>query len=648
MAEEQTGGAAAPQSDFSSRREVKREDDGLSKDEHRHTIKIRFGDKDPNVYPVPCTEPQTVLAAIKTRKKYESLKYSDQKIMIEMRWEGKVISIPTHFPCTLLKDEEILFVRKTAKEVEEVNEPQTKEDILSKDKYSVFYIDSEGGQNTETKPFLKSNEFKKLNYLCVYGNKEIPSEENSVRKTLEQDGRFDRNTFSQVSSFTLTDNDQPDTVIQCNDPVEPLQGKYLKITFPWGEGAKKKRESERTRQLEKTFPQGEGAKNKREPDASEKTRRLEELVKRSGFCLKKAEGESGVDPEEIGKDLPEQFPELSKVVESRFPGNSFQEVLNKSKEKFAEIQQSFRDVSTHRTLLERGQSVCQVVIEGEKRSRGTGFVLFDNFIMTNAHLFRGCTKGKRLLDGTKVHVLFNYEKPESNTSKHYVQLSHKSKIKYGLDYAILEIQPEGQHSSQTPSGQTEEPSPTQTEESSIPPGLLEELGKMPEKGGLCIIGHPNGEVKKMDLTCIIEPEKREQAVCEELPKYRDLKIIFSIVDMLKRRSIEKLMMGEGKAVNLGTYKTFMYHGSSGSPVFDTEGRVWGLHSAGYDYKVENSTESVIEFAYPLETIIKDYVNALIQENNQEQLRRIHEVAEKNTVLQEVLESVRGGASITEE
>lgn len=39
---------------------------------------------------------------------------------------------------------------------------------------------------------------------------------------------------------------------------------------------------------------------------------------------------------------------------------------------------------------------------------------------------------------------------------------------------------------------------------------------LPPNGKACIIGHPAGEVKQMDPTCIIETEKRGQAADDYL------------------------------------------------------------------------------------------------------------------------------------
>uniref|UniRef100_A0A3B4GQZ6 Serine protease n=1 Tax=Pundamilia nyererei TaxID=303518 RepID=A0A3B4GQZ6_9CICH len=241
----------------------------------------------------------------------------------------------------------------------------------------------------------------------------------------------------------------------------------------------------------------------------------------------------------------------------RFPGNSFQEALKLRKENFGKIQQSFSEIHKVRELLELSQSVC--FITGTFIKQGTGFVLFDNYVLTNAHLFKYYIDRKlcNWQEIENVTVVFNFEKQFKEINK------INAKVLVGnaeLDYVILKLE------------KTEAPLET---ESQVPPGLLKRFGPAPPDGEACIVGHPGGGVKKMDPTCVIEKDKREEAVNKNLEDYKDdLILLYEINQVIKNDPFENIYV---------TYNSFMYHGSSGSPVFDGHGQVFGLHSGGFFY-----------------------------------------------------------------
>ncbi|KAI9524502.1 hypothetical protein NQZ68_018186 [Dissostichus eleginoides] len=339
-----------------------------------------------------------------------------------------------------------------------------------------------------------------------------------------------------------------------------------------------------------------------------------------------AESGSGVDVEEIYDLLREQCPDLKKWMMRRFPGDSYQKTLRKKD--FGKIQQSFSDVHIYRKLIKQGESVCKVVVEGY--CTGTGFVLFGNFILTNAHLFKDCVEGgnKKLKDGTEVYVLFNFE--EEHINLHRFKLAHPN-IRYchdELDYAILELESVSQK---------DNPETTEDTKEKVPPGLLKSFGPMPKNGEACIIGHPDGGVKKLDPTSIIEIGNREKAVEDQLEPYKDtLFTLYSICNLIKMQGIERIYIGGNRADEVTTYNTFMYHGSSGSPVFDAQGKVFGLHTSGYVYGFPKDAKSVIELAQPLLTIFEHFVSKLSEHGEKELLKKVKEVAKGNSDLKKIL------------
>uniref|UniRef100_A0A3Q0RMZ1 Serine protease n=1 Tax=Amphilophus citrinellus TaxID=61819 RepID=A0A3Q0RMZ1_AMPCI len=248
-----------------------------------------------------------------------------------------------------------------------------------------------------------------------------------------------------------------------------------------------------------------------------------------------------------------QFPRLKQLMESRFPDHSFQKSLNLRKENFGKIQQSFSEVHRVRELLQLAESVCllQVHISDSSAVQGTGFVLFDKFVLTSAHLFKHWMDPKlpNWCEFVNITAVFNFEKQESD------RMMVKAKVFVGnneLDYAVLKLETE-----------------------KVPPGLLKRFGPRPSDGEACIVGHPAGGVKKMDPTCIIEKEKREEAVNKNLEDYKECFITLCAINQaIKNDPYENIHVN---------YNTFMYHGASGSPVFDAHGRVFGLHTGGFFY-----------------------------------------------------------------
>uniref|UniRef100_A0AAV2JB83 Serine protease n=1 Tax=Knipowitschia caucasica TaxID=637954 RepID=A0AAV2JB83_KNICA len=66
-------------------------------------------------------------------------------------------------------------------------------------------------------------------------------------------------------------------------------------------------------------------------------------------------------------------------------------------------------------------------------------------------------------------------------------------------------------------------------------------------------------------------------------------------------------------LDVTTYNTFMYYGSSGSPVFDNQCKVFGMHSAGFTYSLPSETSSVIEFSRPVGLIFERKSEVWVEE-----------------------------------
>ncbi|KAM8746877.1 serine protease FAM111A-like isoform 1-T2 [Acanthopagrus schlegelii] len=589
MESKQPGGAAGPQGG------------------RGHHFKVQFSHKDIK-YTVDCDPPCTVLEGIQTKQKYKQLNYPEKNLVIQLG-KGDDYIVATHFPSSCVPRGEVLTISCEPELVEDAKiQPATA--VHSRDRYSVFYIDTVGGKNAKTKNIFTNNAVKKFKYLCVYGEKGT-----TVEEALKRDGRFS----DDLCNFTLSDNENPDCLTEPVDNVDGLNGNKFKICLPRKKRSNDKKQQENTD--ESNFPQ-----NRCLTRSTSVLNVVHQRGKSVRAEMKKID--RSIDNEEI---LRKQLPVLNKLMQSRFPGDSYQKAVELRKEDFGKIQKSFSEVHRVRKLLELGRSVCKVIVKDVRE--GSGFVLFDNFILTNAHLFKDCVEAETLKKGVKVFVLFDYDDPEPDTDYYYFQQAN-SYICFkedDLDYAVLQLNTEGQRVSKHK---------TQTEKIKIPPGLLKDVGPMPQNGEACLIGHPGGEVKKMDPTCIIEKEKRGQAVYDNVHPYRDSPfILHSISHLIREQGIENIMIGGKLAEKRSTYNTFMYHGSSGSPVFDAQCKVFGLHTGGYVYGFPKHEESVIEFAQPLCTILKHFVNMLKTKGLEELLQRFEEAAKGNSEIQKVLKTV---------
>lgn len=562
---------------------------------HSHHFIVKIPSKDSKEYTCQCSQACTVLEAIKSNEIFKKLiQCKDENIIIQLGTGDKKSIIATHFPCTCVADGETLIIFCKSEKIEEAQNQQ-RQMVHPKDRYSVFYIDTVGGINTKTKLLFRSRFVKDFKSLCVYG--ELGT---TVEDALKRDGRF----IEWLGYFSLSDNEHPKRRTVRTQNVDTLHQKTLKICLPL-----QRREMDDKCQVNDT-----------------ESRLVRKVAQHRGVSVETEmkQQDSSVSVEEIYKLLSDQFPDLKEWMEKRFSGDSYQEELRRVD--FGKIQQSFSEVHRVRKLLKLGKSVCKISVTDV--CVGTGFVLFDNFILTNAHLFKDHVNDKKLEDGIKVFALFNYDDPEPYSNYHcFTAEDTFVDIDFDLDYAVLKLSPEGFKPNQLAQGNTIK----------IPSGLLKMFGPLPESGEACIIGHPAGDVKKMDPTWIIEKEKREKAVEDHLDAFKgNLFIVHSIIQALGNQGIENILNGGRKADKVGTYHTFMYHGSSGSPVFDARGRVFGLHTAGYGYGFPQHEKHVIEFAQALLTIFEKFVGNLREIGDDELLGQVRKAAGENNHLQKIL------------
>lgn len=228
-------------------------------------------------------------------------------------------------------------------------------------------------------------------------------------------------------------------------------------------------------------------------------------------------------------------------------------------------------------VLELSKSVCQV------RTRdifGSGFLLFDKYVLTNFHVVKPHYNFKTGQLTNNITVTFSYDNQETNCD--LIDVEEVVCYEYGeypgnkCDWVLLKV----------------------SDSMPLPNGLLPHIKSVSdtECSNIFIIGHPNCKVKQVDFSTIICPNNRRQAVEENWRKNPGRN------DNLLNRVVKNIPQLNGRL----TYKSNFYHGSSGSPVFNEEGNLVAIHSGGYPYSdAKGQPQSLMDFGYPLPNIINN-------------------------------------------
>uniref|UniRef100_A0A671Q5F0 Serine protease n=1 Tax=Sinocyclocheilus anshuiensis TaxID=1608454 RepID=A0A671Q5F0_9TELE len=238
---------------------------------------------------------------------------------------------------------------------------------------------------------------------------------------------------------------------------------------------------------------------------------------------------------------------------------------------------------------------------------GTGFLLFDRYILTNAHVIGEPTDVPKVNAG-QFTAVFGYEDLDSEDSKR-IPVEQLAAHSYGtddkgryLDYALLELD--------------------DIENIAEYPKLLDcyRPNAPINRGQICIVGHPGEGVKKMDPCFIIERENRIEAANKHKTENQHL-----IHLMNEACSKEKWNFLANE--NQITYDSCFFHGSSGSPVFDVDCNLIGIHTGGYKYKTEgDKTRNFMEYGFSMQPILE---NISVQARMKD-LTNIFSVIEQNS------------------
>uniref|UniRef100_A0A8B9JRB8 Serine protease n=1 Tax=Astyanax mexicanus TaxID=7994 RepID=A0A8B9JRB8_ASTMX len=410
--------------------------------------------------------------------------------------------------------------------------------------------------------------------------------------------------------YLLTDELNDKTKLELSQNVRALKGHAYEICLPRGKPLKSTETSDTE---QKAVVKAESST----VGDTESESREESTMTKSGKTdnqEKKTHKKSSNMPDfgEIYGILRSQFPELVKCMEARKPSKLSKEYLKLRKEDFVQSTRPFSTMCQLEKLVNVGTSVCTVKTAN---MHGTGFLLFDNFILTNAHVIEESYNihSKKLTSAATVNFNMASGKPLDREfplcSDVFAVWKGRDDAGRYVDFALLKLQ------------DCEEI--MKNEDISKLPRLLKEYTSNPPAGGICIIGHPGSQVKRMDVSCIVPHKATGSAPGDSSirvslkfsPNYSEFEVI-------------------GEHSFIATYNTCFLHGSSGSPVFDEHCKLVAMHTGGF--LTDGNKEHIIEFGIPLHSIIKNIIKQLASREYLDVMFKFIETAAQNPHLEEYL------------
>ncbi|XP_065106129.1 serine protease FAM111A-like [Paramisgurnus dabryanus] len=548
-----------------------------------HTFQFRFKNKH---YAVACDTSQTVLGALTTNKMFRKFKEENiKKETVLRRSKGEVpgAAVKTDFPCCLIDKDEIIdvtFIKKDdstcaqQKTTKPISFPSASKNLVT------FYIKTKG--KGKIKIFMKNKQLWKndVEYVCVYAFKK-----DKLKTALKRDGRFSDVIFKKrctLSEFGI------ETVYLMSHPVRDLDQKKFLVNI-------NSANNDPDSQEDLNEPSAANAKENVDPKPLPTPRKL------TTHSIIRPTLENIPDSKETWKILCDQTKDIRQKIKQQKNFRDNAQVKKFIKTEYDKSIQSFSEVKTVKKLMSLSNSVCQIRIDGS--AKGTGFLLFDRFILTNAHVIDIFHPFTRKLSKTYTAV-FGFEDLDSETKRvaikeHAAAYFHgKDDMNRHLDFALLELDvadkcldvPElfSFYSSSSPSN----------------------------RSGICIVGHPDGGVKKMDLCFIIGKENQLMAAQEHISEN------YNFYHAITQQSLAgKWEMHENQI----SYDSCFFHGSSGSPVFDEDCRLIGIHTGGYVYPGEGGkTRSIMEYGYSMQPILECIIKQVRRNGRSDVLKLMSE------------------------
>lgn len=511
-----------------------------------------------------CEEKGTIGESLRRHTRFKKLMEKKPKnkqgIIIERPNMGYVVA---HFPCSTIKDETLRIYTVHGQTMDSVQFKKSN-DLIT------FTIENKCDPLSEIKTLLKPS-FQNFNPICVYGY-----EKEKVLTALKRDGRF-KSIFDRITQLTSkTNTGSDDSVLELDENLmcERVKGRRFQCRI-----YEEYRDGSDNHKLKKAQPKrkrNDSVPRKKSENKPESTSAQPPCIKTSDNCEKPHYLPHPVqsrykipDAEELLGILRDQFETLLDTLRRRESGKTDIELL---KEEFLKCSEGFT-ITAMENMMNLASSVC-IVQAGEMS--GTGFLLFSEYILTNAHVIQNIYNETNQTLRSDVNVYFDFKNYDPNHDrKKYVIKKEVLAYKYGIDnfkrctdFAVLQLV-------EKPTG--------------LKPIIHQYISPRSNTRGICMIGHPEGGVKKLDISVMIIHEEREEA--------------FQGVLCLTW-SPETMRYQIQRGADIVTYDTCFGSGSSGSPVFDSECRLIALHTGTLHC---GNQKCVMEFAIPMKSILENII-----------------------------------------
>ncbi|XP_056602216.1 serine protease FAM111A-like [Triplophysa dalaica] len=543
-------------------------------------IQFRTGFKK---FKVACNTSQRLLGALKKNPAFRS--YSEKNVSKEIiirRTKGKVpgAAVKSDFPCCLLESDEVLDINFISNVGNISTSQKTEKKFSPLNKYKTFYIRTRGKIK---KTIMRNNDLAlNVDYVCVYG-----IEGETLKTALQKDGRFSEEVFN--SPCELMDIFK-DASYDLSLPVDCLCEHQFEIYVRWTkQSASDIQQSSANNEVEQSIasneapadpPIAEQSQQPRNENQTKQRKRKGKTEKPTGPATKGRvteitwKSENSKFPSSTEKILRDQCKLLLETLKDK------PEVQQLFHAEFGKSIKNFWEVSLMKRLTKFSDAVCVIVVN--KSALGTGFLLFDKFVLTNAHVVKDFLVEKDSVHrnlAVTLEAAFNYEHVTSRGEclkfkKELAAYCYKDDGMSCLDYALLELNTERIKMNY--------------------PQLLSFCKNTPppKNGAIFIVGHPDCTSKKIDFCFITETVNRARAIMKHISEN-------SICPYVSLQCCSDLRG------NYIAYDTCFFHGASGSPVFDEHCFLIGVHTGGFDYKDSNNeTRSVLEFCISMQSIRK--------------------------------------------